>query len=99
MIEAYRVDAIEVSEIVFIRRIVSMPCHHVQWRMVDLRGPQMTLKFRDQAKITGAIFIGGTRRLEITRIGESVRANRAQVRQSEKRAIIFANVASRLLVR
>ena len=61
MIEAYRVDAIEALEIVFIRRIVSMPGHHVQWRMVDLCGPQMTLKFRDQAKITGAIFICGMR--------------------------------------
>ena len=53
----------------------------------------------DELEAAVAILIGGLRRQEIARIGEAVRADRAELGQAEQGAVIFGDIAPRLAVR
>src|SRR5262245_61496221 len=75
-----------------------MPGDHVERRMIDLGLPQIALKFCDDAEAALDVFVSGDGRQEVTRVGKSVRANWSEFWQSELRAVIFANVASRLAI-
>src|SRR5262245_36354253 len=75
-----------------------MPGDHVEGRMIDLGLPQIALKFCDDAEVALDVFVNGDGRQEVARVGEAVRADRPEFGQPELRAVIFADVASRLAV-
>ena len=99
MIEAHRVDAVEARQIVFVRRVVSVPRHHVERRVIDLRDPQLAEEFGDDPAIRIQIFVRRHRRQEIARVGQPVSANRAEFGKAERRAIALADIAARRAVR
>ena len=98
MVVADRADGVEAAQIVFVGRIVAVPGHHIERRVVDLGGPEMTAQLGHQLEIAFQVFIGGHRRLEITRVGQTVGADHAQIRQLEQLTIVFADIAARRAV-
>ena len=98
MIETHRVDAVEARQIVLVRRVVAVPRHHVERRVIDLRDPQLAEEFGDDAAVRSTIFERRHRREEVARIGQPVGADRAEFRQTERRAVVFADVAARRAV-
>src|SRR5450830_1078938 len=57
MVIADRADGVEVTQIVLVRRVVTVPRHHVQRRMADLRLPQVAAEFGNQTEVAFTIFI------------------------------------------
>ena len=51
MIEADCVDAVEARQIVLVGRVVSVPCHDVERRVIDFGAPQPAQKFGDDSAI------------------------------------------------
>ena len=98
MIEAHRVDAVEARQIVLVRRVVAVPRHHVERRVIDLGDPQLAEEFGDDAAIGIEIFERRDGRQKIARVGEAVGADRAEFGQAERRAVVFADVAARRAV-
>ena len=98
MVEADRADRVEVAQVVLVRRVVAVPRDHVERRMADVRAPQHAVHLRDEFELAFAILVGGVRREEVARIREAVRADRAEVRQSQQRAEVLADVAARRAV-
>ena len=74
-----------------------MPRDHVQRRVIDFRAPQPAQKLRNDLKFAVAILVGGSRVFEIARIGQTVGADGAEFGQSERQAVVFADVAASLL--
>ncbi|MNL25840.1 hypothetical protein D3C87_1473360 [compost metagenome] len=67
--------------------------------MVDLGLPEIALELGDELELSLAILVARHRRQEITRIGQPVRADYAEVRQLEQRAVVLADIAARGAVR
>ena len=62
MVEADRVDAVKVFQIVLVGNVVSVPCDHVKRRVIDGRFPKPSLKFGDKPEVAFAFFKGRHRR-------------------------------------
>ena len=99
VVVADRTHHVEAAQVIFVRRVIAVPCHHIQRAVVDIRAPQMPLEFGDQAEVAFHIFIRRIRGQEITRIGQPVAANRAQIRQLEQCAEVLAHIACGLPIR
>ena len=99
MIERNRVDAVEERQIVLVGRVVAVPCHDIERRVIDDGRPQPAQKFRGDVELAFAIFKRRYGRLEVARIGQAICADRAQFRQPERQAIVLADVSARLLLR
>ena len=94
MIEAHRADDDEAREIVFVGREIAVPGDDIERRMVHLRRPQIALEFGDQAARRRGVLVSRDRRQKIARIGETVGAERAELRQPQHGAVILADVAA-----
>src|SRR5277367_6576287 len=57
MVEADGADRVEKPQVVLVRRIVSVPCDHVERRMTNICAPQMPVKFCHEFKIALTDFI------------------------------------------
>ena len=95
MIESRRAHAIEAAQVIHVRGQVAAPGHDIERRVVGFGFPQAPLGFHDDLEAAGAILIGGHGSQEVVGIGEAIGAYGAQLRQAEKRAVVFANVAAR----
>ncbi len=96
MVERNRVDAVEQRQVVLVRRIVSMPGHHVERRVIDECRPQPAEEFRGDMEFAFAIFIRRDRSLEVARIRQAVRPDRPQFRKPEGQAVVLADISARL---
>src|SRR5208337_4330228 len=96
VIEAHRVDAVEIRQIVFVRRVISVPGDDVERRVFVLGFPQAAEKLDNDTVVAVAIFVGGGGRLEIARVGQAVGADRTKLGEAQQGAVIFADVAARL---
>lgn len=75
---------VEAPKIVFVRVVESMPCDHVERRVSLLRGVEMSGKLGEDAPFRFGVFIKvGYGRLEVSRVGEAVGADRSQLRECE----------------
>ena len=99
MIIADRAYGVEVTQIVFVRCEIAMPRNHIQRRMTDFCRPQIAAEFGNQFKVAFFVFIPCHRCLEITRIGQTVRTDHAQIRQFQHRAEVFADITTCFAVR
>ena len=99
MIERNGVDAVEEREIVFVGRVVAVPCDDIERRVIDEGAPQAAQEFGDDVELAVAIFEGGDGRFEIARIGEAVGADGAEFGQAERQAVVLADVAAGLACR
>ena len=95
MIEQQRPDRREIAQIVLIGRVISVPGYDVKRRMVDLAKIKFSAPFDRHRTRCFVVLESGDRRFEIAPIGETIGADRAAVRQSEGRAIILAQKATR----
>ena len=98
MIEADRVDDVEAREVVLVRRVVAVPGDDVERRMVDLRRHRLPQNFATSSSGAVDVLVRGDRRQEVARVGEPVRADRAELGQAERRAVILADIAARRAV-
>ncbi|CAM2144933.1 hypothetical protein PT2222_160209 [Paraburkholderia tropica] len=99
MVEADRADRIEVAQIIFVRRVIAVPGHHVERRMADVGAPELTVELGDEFELSFKIFVRGVRREEVARIREAVRTDHTQIRQAQQRAEVLAEIAARRAVR
>src|ERR1700757_508567 len=61
MIEGNCIHAVKIFQIVFVRRIVAVPCHDIKRRVVNLSDPEIAEKFADDRKTALTVFICGNR--------------------------------------
>ena len=95
MIEADGADRREGPQIVFVRRVIAVPGHHVDRRMRQLGLEQRAAPFHEQFGRRVLVFVGRDRGEEIARIGKAIGADRAALRQREGAAVILAEIAAR----
>ncbi|MNZ88865.1 hypothetical protein D3C78_1077670 [compost metagenome] len=98
MVEAHGADGVETTQVVFVRDVVTVPGHDVERRMVQLAPPQFTEEFLYQGGRLPEIFVVRDRGQEVPRVGQAVAANRPQVRQTQRRAMVLGQVATCLRV-
>src|SRR3954471_21602549 len=63
--------------------------------MIDTCGPKVATEFGDQLEVAFAVLVPGRRREEVARVGQSVAADRPEIRQAKRRTAIFADVSAR----
>ena len=80
VIEADRADRVEARQVVFPRHVIAVPRDDIERRAAERRGPQAAQEFLDECEVALDILEPRRRRLEIARIGEAVRADRARDR-------------------
>src|SRR5208337_521285 len=95
MIVEQRAHRTENSQVIFVRRVVSMPGDHVERRVIERAVEEAAAPFERQDASRFLVLEGGDGRREIARVGEAVGADRAAVRQGEGRAVILAQIAAR----
>ena len=98
VIEAHRVDRHEAREIVLVRRVAAVPGHHVERRAAPLGGPQPAHELVDHLALRVLVLERRHRREEVARLREALRADQPQLRQAERRAVVLAQIAARLLL-
>ncbi|MNN27620.1 hypothetical protein D3C81_1411610 [compost metagenome] len=76
VVVADRTNRIEVAQVVTVRRVVAVPAHHIQRRVVDVRTPQPAVELGDQLELAFQVFVSGHRRFKIARVGQAVAADR-----------------------
>lgn len=97
VIEADGVDRLEPGQVVFIWHVVAVPADHIERRMRHLSHEQCALVFRDNSvRRNIAIFEPSRWRLEVSRIGQTIGADRAQIRQSEVIVKHLENVSTEI---
>jgi hypothetical protein len=62
--------------------------------MADGGAPEAAGELGDQLEIAFHVFVPGYRRLEVARVGQTVRADRAQFRQAQRGAEVLQHVAA-----
>ncbi len=97
MVEADRVDGIEARQVVLVGRVVAVPGHHVEWRVIEAGRPQLARELGDELELAGLVLVARHRAQEVARIGQAVGADRPQAGQLEGTAIVFADIAARRL--
>ena len=95
MVEADGADRREGAQIVFVRRVIAVPGHHVDRRMRQRRLEQRAAPFHVELGRRVLVLIGRDRREEVARIGEAIGADRPALRQREGAAVILAEIAAR----
>src|SRR6185503_19212748 len=98
MIEGNGVDAVEERQIVFVRRIVTMPCDDIERRVIDERRPQASEEFCRDVKLSVPILEGCDRCFEIARIGQAIGSYRAKFGKAKRKAIVLADVSACLIL-
>jgi hypothetical protein len=68
MVERNRADSIKSPQIVFIRRVISVPRDDIERRILISRRPQIAAEFRDQFKLAVFVFKPRFGRFKIARI-------------------------------
>ena len=67
MVEADGVDAVEAGEVVLAGSVVAVPGDDVEWRMVEVGGPEVSEEFGyDLEGAVVAVVEGGVRSEEVT---------------------------------
>ena len=89
MIEAHRVNAIEIRQVIFVGYIVPMPRYDIQWRVINRRRPDPPLKLRHELEVTFALLKRRHRGQKIARIRQSVRPDRTKIWQPEQGASLW----------
>ena len=100
MIVADRADGVEAAQIVFVGRVVAVPGHHVERRMVERGRPQLAAGISRPVR-------SRRRDPRTRRPGSGSRAGCARplepigpkLRQPQRRAVILADIAARAAVR
>ena len=95
MIEQDRTDGAIVAQIIFAGRVIAMPCHHIQGRVVDERLMELALPFDHHAARGIAVLKGCDGRLEIAAVGHAIGPNRPTPRQGKLLAVILAHKTAR----
>ena len=98
VIERDRANGRIVPQVVFVRRIITMPGNHVQRGMINLGTMKLAAPFDRHAAARVAVFEPGDRSFEIARVGQAVRADRTAAGQREFCAVVFANESACLIV-
>ena len=62
VVEGHRVDAVEVRQVVLVGRIVAVPRHHVQRRVIDAAAPETAAELRNHRNMLFDVFVCGHRR-------------------------------------
>ena len=83
------------AQIVFIGRVVAVPCHHIQRALADLGLMELATPFHGQRRGHFTVLIGGHRCLEIPRVGHAVCTDRTTAGQIEFLTVVFADKAAR----
>ena len=99
MIEAHGADHHEAGEIVFVRREIAVPGDDVERRVIHLRRPQIALEFGDHGARRLGVLVSRDGAEKIAHIGKAVGAERAELRQPQRDAVILADIAARRPVR
>ena len=60
--------------------------------------PELLAELGDELEVAFAVFVPGVRRGEIARIGQAVGTQRTEVRQAQRGAVVFRDVATRLAI-
>ena len=95
MIESDRTNRREGPQIVFVRRVVTVPCHDIDRGMRQSGYEQRAAPFHEQFGRRVLVLIGRDRGEEIARIGEAIGADRTALRQREGAAVILAQISAR----
>ena len=95
MVETDGADRREGPQIVFVWRVIAVPCHHINRRMRQHGHEQLSAPLHEQFGRRVLVFIGRDRGQEIARIGKAIGADRPALRQREGAAVVFADVAAR----
>ncbi|MNN22982.1 hypothetical protein D3C81_1363650 [compost metagenome] len=98
MIETDGANGVETAQVIFVRHVVTVPGDHVERRMIELAGPQLAEEFLHQRGGLLQVFVGRHRGQEVPRIGQAIAANRPQVRQTQRCAMVFGDVTAGLRV-
>ncbi|MNS21475.1 hypothetical protein D3C72_532390 [compost metagenome] len=98
VVEADRTDGVEAAQVVLVRHVVAVPGDHVQWRVLQFAGPMFAQELLHQLHRAIGLFVVRHRGEEVARVGQAVAANRAQVRDAQRRAVVFGDVAAGLAV-
>src|SRR3546814_14793453 len=99
MVEADRADGVETAQVIFVWHVVAMPGHHIEGRMIQFTTPQLTEEFLHQRGRAGKVFVMSDRRQKIPWVGQAVAADRPEVRQAQRRAMVFGNLAASLRIK
>ncbi len=91
---ADRAQGVETSQVVFVRRVIAVPRDDIERRMIDRRRPQLAAELCHQLTAGLTILVARDRGEEIARIGETVRTDRPEIRQAQRRPEILADVTS-----
>lgn len=93
-------DGVEAAEVVLVRVVVTVPGDDVEGSVVLSGRKEGVVEFAQDAVFLGCIRVlfviikGCNRSLEVTRVGETIGPNRAQLRQLVMALVEFTNVAS-----
>src|SRR5829696_2116182 len=94
MIERYRADGVEPTEIVAIRSVVPMPRNNVERRMIARACPQISAELCDDLAVLVAVFEPCNRRFEVARIRKTVSTDRSEIGKTKMLSVIFANITA-----
>src|SRR5437868_10440584 len=92
MIKTDRVDGIELTKIIFIGDIITVPGNNVQRRVVHFGTPPLIRKFSDQFEFSINIFKSSVRSQKMTPMRQPIGTDRSQLRKTKRGAKIFSYV-------
>src|SRR3546814_8052430 len=95
MVETHRVHRAEASEVILVGHVVAVPGDHVERRLAELADMKAAAPLHGEARRLLPVLEGGNRRQEVARVGEAVRADRAALRQGQRRRVVLADEAPR----
>src|SRR5258708_21491119 len=99
MVEAHRVNAIEIRQIVLVGHVVAMPRNNIQRRMIDRSRPEFSLELGHNPVIAFAILKRRDWSQKVARFPHSIRANPSQIRQTKQPAIDRSSITTLVIVR
>ena len=98
MIEHDRADRREMTQVVFVGRVISVPRDDVERRLADLGAVEFAAPFDEEPRGLFPVLVGGDRGEKISRIGETIGADGTAIRQRERAAVVFAHESARRAV-
>src|SRR6266850_4564154 len=94
MIERDRADRRVLAQIVFVRRIVSVPGDDVERGMFERSDPQIAAPLHEQLAGDVLIFVGSNRRQKIALIRKTISADGPALGQRQRATIVLTEVAA-----
>src|SRR5262249_32829234 len=88
-------DRVEAAQVVTRRRQVAVPRDDVERAVIELRRPERALKLLHDLVLLIEIFVPSDRHLEVARVREPVRADRPELGDAERSAVVFADISTR----